>query len=417
MNNQKTIKARDPNWRDMEALRKSGAAGSHRDKKKEMKLGKVKHKGKTMDESIYTNPAGGELSRIGRILMDKSVTVKDDALSNVLGRVGDELTRYGEAGGAASIDELCKRARCDKNQLMKLMKWAQQQEDKSLEKVKDPDPKPEDDEDEKESIAAETSIGHVDDERHMIRKELYQHAKYAKELFQMLDDLPEDSDFPHWWQSKVTKSLQMLSKAKHYLENELAVPDSESVEEGTEMGKIGDVSVKQFGMGKGELGVQLTGKDGYIQLDKDDAKAVAERLIKWAESDGAEFGDYDESEEKDNEGFTDKEIKMAFGVLNDPRYKGGNYTGAVEVINKIAPGLADHPSVAKALQKTNEAVCSECNKPRFVAMPEEIQAQYEAVNEEKQKGIDGKVCWKGYKRMGTKMKGGKRVDNCVKIKK
>jgi hypothetical protein len=39
----------------------------------------------------------------------------------------------------------------------------------------------------------------------------------------------------------------------------------------------------------------------------------------------------------------------------------------------------------------------------------------ELVNEEKQKGLDGKVCWKGYKRMGTKMKGGKRVDNCVKV--
>ena len=36
-------------------------------------------------------------------------------------------------------------------------------------------------------------------------------------------------------------------------------------------------------------------------------------------------------------------------------------------------------------------------------------------NEEKQKGIDGKVCWKGYKRMGTKKKGDKTVDNCVKV--
>ena len=27
--------------------------------------------------------------------------------------------------------------------------------------------------------------------------------------------------------------------------------------------------------------------------------------------------------------------------------------------------------------------------------------------EEKQKGVDGKACWKGYKRMGTKKKGGK----------
>ena len=37
------------------------------------------------------------------------------------------------------------------------------------------------------------------------------------------------------------------------------------------------------------------------------------------------------------------------------------------------------------------------------------------IKEEKQKGIDGKVCWKGYKRMGTKKKGGKTVDNCVKV--
>jgi hypothetical protein len=34
--------------------------------------------------------------------------------------------------------------------------------------------------------------------------------------------------------------------------------------------------------------------------------------------------------------------------------------------------------------------------------------------EEKQKGVDGKACWKGYKRMGTKKKGRRTVDNCVK---
>ncbi len=39
----------------------------------------------------------------------------------------------------------------------------------------------------------------------------------------------------------------------------------------------------------------------------------------------------------------------------------------------------------------------------------------EVVTEEKQKGVDGKACWKGYKRMGTKQKGGKTVDNCVKV--
>jgi len=35
-------------------------------------------------------------------------------------------------------------------------------------------------------------------------------------------------------------------------------------------------------------------------------------------------------------------------------------------------------------------------------------------NEEKKKGLDGKACWKGYRLMGTKIKGGKKVDNCVK---
>ena len=37
------------------------------------------------------------------------------------------------------------------------------------------------------------------------------------------------------------------------------------------------------------------------------------------------------------------------------------------------------------------------------------------MEEEKIKGVDGKACWKGYKRMGTKKKGGRTVDNCVKV--
>ena len=36
------------------------------------------------------------------------------------------------------------------------------------------------------------------------------------------------------------------------------------------------------------------------------------------------------------------------------------------------------------------------------------------VKEEKEKGLDGKACWKGYRLAGTKKKGGKTVDNCVK---
>jgi len=38
------------------------------------------------------------------------------------------------------------------------------------------------------------------------------------------------------------------------------------------------------------------------------------------------------------------------------------------------------------------------------------------IDEEKKKGLDGKECWDGYKLSGTKKKGGKTVDNCVKVK-
>ena len=38
------------------------------------------------------------------------------------------------------------------------------------------------------------------------------------------------------------------------------------------------------------------------------------------------------------------------------------------------------------------------------------------IGEEKKKGLDGKECWDGYKLSGTKKKGGKTVDNCVKVK-
>ena len=52
---------------------------------------------------------------------------------------------------------------------------------------------------------------------------------------------------------------------------------------------------------------------------------------------------------------------------------------------------------------------------KFLDQGFRIVKPFDEDNEEKQKGVDGKACWKGYRREGTKMKGGKRVDNCVKV--
>ena len=51
-----------------------------------------------------------------------------------------------------------------------------------------------------------------------------------------------------------------------------------------------------------------------------------------------------------------KHVKMAIGVASDPRYKQGNYSGAVRSIEKIKKGLSKHPQVAAVLKKQNEAL-------------------------------------------------------------
>jgi hypothetical protein len=55
-------------------------------------------------------------------------------------------------------------------------------------------------------------------------------------------------------------------------------------------------------------------------------------------------------------GYSDKEIKMAYGILNDPRYKQGNLTGALAKIEKIAPGMADEPAFQKVMKATQESI-------------------------------------------------------------
>jgi len=70
-----------------------------------------------------------------------------------------------------------------------------------------------------------TIVGHEDDERDMLAKELYKIGKYAVELHKLLKTLPSDADLPHWWQAKITKTSGYISDAKHYLESELHAPE------------------------------------------------------------------------------------------------------------------------------------------------------------------------------------------------
>jgi hypothetical protein len=76
------------------------------------------------------------------------------------------------------------------------------------------------------TLNEDLDLGHQDDEPHMIKAELAHIAKYAIELYKMVDQFegPQEVDFPAWWQSKITTARNMISSAKHYLEFELEEP-------------------------------------------------------------------------------------------------------------------------------------------------------------------------------------------------
>ena len=91
-------------------------------------------------------------------------------------------------------------------------------------------------------------------------------------------------------------------------------------------------------------------KAGIDSLD--DLKTDAEKKAFFKAVDKSHTADHEEV--KEDRGFSSAQIKQAYGVLNDPRYKQGNYSGAVKAIEKIAKGLSDHPDVANALKRANE---------------------------------------------------------------
>ena len=78
-------------------------------------------------------------------------------------------------------------------------------------------------------------MGHQDDEPKMLKADLYRIAKYAGELYKMMDaydDMNHEVDFPHWWQAKVIKARDYMVGAKHYLDGEEKVDQIDAMMDG-----------------------------------------------------------------------------------------------------------------------------------------------------------------------------------------
>ena len=217
----------------------------------------------------------------------------------------------------------------------------------------------------KEGLGELADVAERDHEVQMARAELYKIAKYAIKLHDMLKGVSEAEGIEGWQQSKITKAADYVGSVYHSLDYDMKF--SETTNEAVEMCP-----------------------------DACCGKPVTECSC----GPDCEHCDCYEKNKATNEG----KGKLKKG---HPNYK---KQAAAIAISKKANEDAYKSQLANRLAESvkelleTQSLCPECGNPSYTTLPEE-----------KQKGVDGKVCWKGYKRMGTKKKGGKTVDNCVKM--
>ena len=155
----------------------------------------------------------------------------------------------------------------------------------------------------------------------------------------------------------------------------------------------------EFKEGLGDLAHKAE-RDHEVQMARSDLYKIAKYAIELHEMLKSV------SEEKGLEGWQQAKITKAADYIGSV-YHNLDYEMKVGAdVAKTLPQTAteSYKDALEAKLAEAKGLCSECGNPSWRTLPEE-----------KQKGVDGKVCWKGYKRMGTKQKGGKTVDNCVKM--
>jgi len=380
-------------------LNKFNKPATHKDKKQAMKRGEQKHKGKAMQFEAEKD-SGSDLAKIGRILMDKAVTQKDENLSNVMARLGNELTMYGTNTGARTPEQLEDRAELPMEMIEKLVDYASKFADDPAIKSQDAEDMLDDEEeddfgDDEEKIV---DVGDADEDDEETKEALGDNKKKGIAVMQMLDAIVRDK------QAKDVKFMDGKSKVDMFTASAVtkvfdALNDQNQKKVLDMIGTRGGfMKIADFAMSK----VGESVEEGHNDYDPGDDGDYAEREMAEGQLEFIKYACDELEKHFDNfpmpEWFQNKLARVHGTMMTLHAYiegKEGKY------------GLND--------ESVEETRCDECGLPRFTALPEHIQETYETIAEGKKKGVDGKVCWKGYKRMGTKKKGGKTVDNCVKM--
>jgi len=250
-----------------------------------------------------------------------------------------------------------------------------------------------------------------DHEVQMARADLYKIAKYGIKLHEMLKGVSEEQGLEGWVQAKITKAADYLGSVYHHLDYETQF---EQVSEAKKADKFEPHTMYKDGKSK-----KANKEQDHIDLAKkgwthDKPKKVD---IKESEKDthcsdkccGADVKREDCKCAPTCKHCNCNDPKVAESVKPEPKKATPDKMDVTDADKKLnTPAYKRMKAGDKRYNdKTteNESYEDYLSNKLYNALPET----------EKQKGVDGKACWKGYKRMGTKKKGGKTVDNCVKM--
>ena len=322
----KPSKPRDPNFKVMQSLRKSGAAGSHGDKTKDIPRND-KHKGKSYDINDDLNEKDPCWKGYKQIGMKKKG--KKEVPNCVPETATPGATSAGNIATVANPHIANSKAKPKKQkptdnaldnkshglfgQPLKRLNNSKETQMKSKDLIQ-------------ENLADEASKVEQDHEVQMARAQLYKIAKYSIKLHEMLKNVSEQEGLEGWVQSKITKASDYIGAVYHNMDYEQKF---EEVSESEDCG--------------------CDEHESHSKCDDDCG------------------------------------------------------------CDQVSEGKAKNPKQQAAI------AISKKEKGYKESLADKLEAEKSEYVYEKQKGVDGKVCWKGYKRMGTKKKGGKTVDNCVKM--
>lgn len=246
-----------------------------------------------------------------------------------------------------------------------------------------------------EGLAELAGVAERDHEVQMARADLYKIAKYAIKLHEMLKSVSETQGIEGWQQSKITKAADYMGSVYHAM-------DYDNKFEGVNEAK--EKMCPEACCGKPVTECSCGPECEHCDCYTENKTAKGKKLMAGAGTSSPEVNAAASAQQ------SNWSANPSFGEGKSP-HKKGSKKYKKHMAAKHASMAEDYK--AHIQKRLNEALadiaetaslCPECGNPSYTTLPEE-----------KQKGVDGKVCWKGYKRMGTKKKGGKTVDNCVKM--